>query len=88
MFLWNFSEIVRKIWRNVGNFSYKFFNTLIEILWVFLSIFGRTYETLWEKYDKYFTVFVSFRGSSYHSVHYDGAKKYFSTSNQVMFQFL
>ncbi len=30
MFLWNFSKIVKKIWRNVKNTSYKFFNILVN----------------------------------------------------------
>ncbi len=30
---WKFYEIVKKIWRNVGHTSYKFFNILMEVLW-------------------------------------------------------
>ncbi len=39
IFLWNFSEIVKKIWRIVENTSYKFFNILMKILWHFLVNF-------------------------------------------------
>ncbi len=63
MFLWNFSEIVKKIWRNVGNISYKFFKILMEILWLFVSIFRKTYEKLLEKYEKYLTVSASFKNA-------------------------
>ncbi len=58
-FFLNFSEIVKKIWRNVGNTLYKFFNILVEILWHFLFYFGKTYEKLLQKYEKYYMVSIS-----------------------------
>ncbi len=64
MFLWNFSKIIaKKIWRNVGNTSYKFINILMEILWHFLVNFWKNSEKLWEKYEKYFMVSVSFENA-------------------------
>ncbi len=67
MFLWNLSEIVKKISRNVGNTLYNFFNILIEILWHFLVSFWRN---LW----KILQGFCFLQECSYHSVHHDCAK--------------
>ncbi len=86
MFLWNFSEIVKKIWRNVGNTSYKLFNILMEILWLFLSIIGKTYEKLLEKYEKYFIVSVSFKNAVINLCIMTA--KYSPTSNRLIFLFL
>ncbi len=84
MFLWNFSEIVKKIWRNVGNTSYKLIFSW-KFCDIFLLIFGKTYEKLLEKYEKHFIVSVPWM--QLHSVHHDCAK-YFPTLNQLIFQFL
>ncbi len=45
MFLWNFSEIVKNIWRNVGNTLYKFLNILTEILW---NLLVYLWKNLWK----------------------------------------
>ncbi len=79
IFLWNFTDIVKKIWRNVGNTSYKFFNISMEFCHISLSIFGKIYEKLLEKYKKYFMVSISFKNTVYHSMHHDCAK-YFPIS--------
>ncbi len=87
MFLWNFTETVKTIWRNVGNTSYKFFSILIEILWHFLVNF---WKNLWKIIAKIWKILYDFcflQECSYHSVHHDRAK-YFHTLNQLMFQFL
>ncbi len=80
---WNFSEIVKKIWRNVKNTSYKFFNILMKILWHFLVNFRKN---LWKIIEKIWRILYGFcflQECSYHSMHHDCAK-YFPAFNQLI----
>ncbi len=86
MYLSNFSEIVKEIWRNVRNTLHKFF-VLKEILWHFLVNFWKNFWKIIEKIWKILDGFCFLQECSYHSVYHDCAK-YFPTSNQLMFQFL
>ncbi len=63
MFLWNFSEIVKKIWRNVWNTCTNFLIFWLKFYDILLSIFGKTYEKLLEKHEKYFMVSVPFKNA-------------------------
>ncbi len=54
---------MKKMWRNVGNTLYKFFNILMKIL---LHFFVNFCKNLWKiigKYEKYFRVSVSFKNT-------------------------
>ncbi len=89
IFLQNCSEIVKKIWRNVGNTLCKFLNILMEILLHFLV---NSWKNLWKIIGKIWKIrvlygFCYLQECSYHFVHHD-CTKYFLTSNQLFFQFL
>ncbi len=58
-FYWNCDENLKKR----GEYSYKCFNVLIQILWHFLVNFWKTYKKLLGKYEKYFMVSVSFKNA-------------------------
>ncbi len=79
MFLCNFNKIVKKIWKNVGNISYKLFNILMEILWHFLINF---WKNLWKIIGKILYGFCFLQECSYHSVYHDCAKYFpFKSAN-------
>ncbi len=82
MFLWNFSEIVKKIWRNVGNTSYRFFNILMKILLQFFVNFCKNLRKLIGKLWKILYGFCFLQECSYHSGQHVCAK-YFPTSKSA-----
>ncbi len=61
MLLWNFSEIVEKIEETWRILSTNYLIFWLKFCDIFLPIFGKTYEKLLEKYEKYLMVSVSFK---------------------------
>ncbi len=63
MFLWNFSEIVKKFEETWGILNINLLIFWWKLCDIFSSIFGKTNEKLLEKYDKKFMISFVFKNA-------------------------